>query len=685
MRGQVAPSATVLRDGKWSELPWRVVVPGDVLRLSAGDLVPADARLLQTKDLHVNQAALTGESLPVEKDASETAAANETAPEISANARNAVFLGTSIVSGTATALVIATGPATAFGDIAARLAASPPETEFERGTKKFGYLIMRTIIFLVFFVLLVSIVLRHNPLESILFALALAAATPCVGAGLVAIVPPNVTEPTTLGPAITAATTTGAAASTFHDAQYPVDLTDAQAGGAGCVGSGAPGGTHAVSHRWSVLGALSGDSLRADLVPAEGDGSGWHLRTTVNGLRVGTRTVDTVAGTTVPVSDWATLTIGAQADLPRLQPLRYWAAALELKLTRAHAGLPVGTLVLIGYAAANHAPAKPPPPPPAATTTTAPVTTTTTPAATTTTTPAPATTTAKKPKPTAKPAVKHHPRKQTPKKAPKPPKKKPAVGRPLTGTPPLEGRHDFPVAGGADWGDSYGGERSDVPGGWHHGDDLFAALGTPVVAVADGTIFAVGWNRVGGWRLWLVDHAGNDFYYAHLSGYTTLGRNNRAVQRGDVIGFVGNTGDAFTTQPHLHFEVHPTGLLYLGYDGAVDPTTYLRSWSLPQGVKVLPPVELPDGAPSGFGSAADFRRLLAVHPRPAKPSPPARTTAKSPGTGELVGRPRQRPIASGPVATTTEGQGSALPIAAGILLLAAGLAAVVHAARDGRT
>src|SRR4051794_18280771 len=160
---------------------------------------------------------------------------------------------------------------------------------------------------------------------------------PCVGAGLVAIVPPGVTEPTTLGPAITAATTTSADAATFHDAQYSVDLTDAQAGGAGCVRSTAPGGTHSVSARWSVLGAVSGDSLRADLVPAAGDGSGWHLRTTINALRVGTRTVDVVAGTTTPVSNWGTLTIGAQADLPKLAPLRYWAAALEVELTRAHA------------------------------------------------------------------------------------------------------------------------------------------------------------------------------------------------------------------------------------------------------------------------------------------------------------------------------------------------------------
>ncbi len=174
LRGQVAPKATLLRDGNWSELPRREIVPGDVFRLSAGDLVPADARLLQTKDLHVNQAALTGESLPVEKEALVKGAVIEAASENSANDRHAVFLGTSVVSGTATALVTATGPVTAFGDIAARLSSKPPETEFERGTKQFGYLIMKTIFFLVFFVVLISIVMRHNPLESILFALALA-------------------------------------------------------------------------------------------------------------------------------------------------------------------------------------------------------------------------------------------------------------------------------------------------------------------------------------------------------------------------------------------------------------------------------------------------------------------------------------------------------------------------------
>jgi len=136
----------------------------------------------------------------------------------------------------------------------------------------------------------------------------------------------------------------------------------------------------------------------------------------------------------------------------------------------------------------------------------------------------------------------------------------------------------FPVVGGVSYGDSYGGFRGDVPGNWHHGDDIFATLGTPVVAVADGTLNRVGWERLGGWRLWVRDHNRNQFYYAHLSGYSPLALRSKFVKKGDVIGFVGNTGDAFTTPPHLHFEIHPHQLLRLDYNGAVDPTSYLDGW-----------------------------------------------------------------------------------------------------------
>jgi Mg2+-importing ATPase len=161
LREQVSPTATVLRDGTWRELQRRGVVPGDIIQLSAGDLVPADARLLEARDLHVHEAALTGESLPGEK---------ATGPGMA----GAVFLGTSIVSGTAIAEVTATGANTQFGDIAARLAAKPPETEFQRGLRRFSYLIVRTTLFLVLFIIAVRIPLHRGAFESILFAVALA-------------------------------------------------------------------------------------------------------------------------------------------------------------------------------------------------------------------------------------------------------------------------------------------------------------------------------------------------------------------------------------------------------------------------------------------------------------------------------------------------------------------------------
>jgi Mg2+-importing ATPase len=168
LNARVAPTATVLRDGRWQDIPRRDVVPDDIIRLSAGDLVPADARLLEERDLYAQQASLTGESLPSEKDATSDAASS------SPDARNMVFLGTSIVSGTATAVVVATGPRTAFGDIAERLAQRPAETPFDQGLRRFGMLIMRAIIFLVLFLIVVSIVLHHNPFQSLLFAVALA-------------------------------------------------------------------------------------------------------------------------------------------------------------------------------------------------------------------------------------------------------------------------------------------------------------------------------------------------------------------------------------------------------------------------------------------------------------------------------------------------------------------------------
>jgi Mg2+-importing ATPase len=170
LRARVAPTATVLRDGAWQEIHRSEIVPGDLVRLSAGDLVPADARLLAARDLFVQQAALTGESMPVDK---------ETLPrpsDLSAGpaASDLVFLGTSVVSGTALARVLVTGPRTAFGSIAERLAMRPEETEFERGLRQFSMLIMRTVFFLVLFILVLRVALHKDALESLIFAVALA-------------------------------------------------------------------------------------------------------------------------------------------------------------------------------------------------------------------------------------------------------------------------------------------------------------------------------------------------------------------------------------------------------------------------------------------------------------------------------------------------------------------------------
>jgi murein DD-endopeptidase MepM/ murein hydrolase activator NlpD len=128
----------------------------------------------------------------------------------------------------------------------------------------------------------------------------------------------------------------------------------------------------------------------------------------------------------------------------------------------------------------------------------------------------------------------------------------------------------FPVYGQVSYGDDYGAPRAVTE--WHHGNDLFATEGTPVLAVADGTLFNVGVNTLGGNRLWLRDGRGNTFYYAHLSAYAPVAAEGAQVRAGEVIGFVGHTGQAITTPPHLHFEIHP------GDGDSVNPYPYLLAW-----------------------------------------------------------------------------------------------------------
>ncbi len=166
LKQQVAVQCTVLRDGTWSELPRREIVPGDLVRVTAGDMVPADSVLASAVDLHVQEAALTGESLPAEKSAPEQKDAILPA--------NRLYLGTSVVSGSGTASVTATGKNTEFGKIAGRLTRAPAETSFEHNLRQFGALILKTTLLLVLFVFLANVLLHKPSLEGFLFAVALA-------------------------------------------------------------------------------------------------------------------------------------------------------------------------------------------------------------------------------------------------------------------------------------------------------------------------------------------------------------------------------------------------------------------------------------------------------------------------------------------------------------------------------
>ena len=169
LRKKITTTATVTRDGKRQEVPLSSLVPGDLISLAAGDIVPADARVIASRDFFVNQSALTGEPYPVEKSSKMEAAA--TSP---AEREDSIFLGTSVVSGSANAIVTVTGTSTEYGMIAGMLSARPPETEFERGLSRFGNLMMRLVFFLVIFVFFVNALLHHGILDSLLFAVALA-------------------------------------------------------------------------------------------------------------------------------------------------------------------------------------------------------------------------------------------------------------------------------------------------------------------------------------------------------------------------------------------------------------------------------------------------------------------------------------------------------------------------------
>ncbi|MFO1097392.1 MAG: magnesium-translocating P-type ATPase [Xanthobacteraceae bacterium] len=168
LKRSVAVRASVRRDGAVARIPVEDIVPGDIVELAAGDLVPADGIVLASRAAHTNESLLTGEPYPVEKRAGLCSA------EYPAEAFNALFSGTAVVSGEATMLVVATGAGTRFGGIAAALQSDRPPTPFERGIHAFGVLILRMTGFLVLFVLLAHLAFHRPVIESFLFAVALA-------------------------------------------------------------------------------------------------------------------------------------------------------------------------------------------------------------------------------------------------------------------------------------------------------------------------------------------------------------------------------------------------------------------------------------------------------------------------------------------------------------------------------
>jgi Mg2+-importing ATPase len=170
LRAMIQVTATVLRAGRPVEEPLARIVPGDVVRLSAGDMIPADVRIVACRDLFVTQASLTGESLPVEKHDAPEAPADRTPLEL----RNLCFLGTAVESGTATAVVVETGPRTYLGAIASTLTGAPVETAFDQGVARFTWLMIRFIAVMVPLVFVINGLTKHDWREAFFFAVAVA-------------------------------------------------------------------------------------------------------------------------------------------------------------------------------------------------------------------------------------------------------------------------------------------------------------------------------------------------------------------------------------------------------------------------------------------------------------------------------------------------------------------------------
>jgi len=160
---------TVIRNGISKEIPSQEVVPGDVIVLSAGNIIPGDSLIIESQELFVDEAAFTGETYPVEKESCVLPVDTPLAKR-----KNSLFMGAHVISGKATALVINTGTETEFGKISSGLQLKSPETDFEKGIRKFGYMLMEITLLLVIIIFGVNVYLHKPVLDSFLFSLALA-------------------------------------------------------------------------------------------------------------------------------------------------------------------------------------------------------------------------------------------------------------------------------------------------------------------------------------------------------------------------------------------------------------------------------------------------------------------------------------------------------------------------------
>jgi murein DD-endopeptidase MepM/ murein hydrolase activator NlpD len=307
----------------------------------------------------------------------------------------------------------------------------------------------------------------------------------------------------------------------------------------------------------------------ASAVAASGRANGDISSTTASGATYQGQPLSIEANGRIQLGDWGymqTLVQTVGTGDPGTYSYHQFLRALDLHVTADHGGLPAGSEIIVGWAEAFAQ----------ASIETETVTI-----------------------PASGPQQASTQPEKTPSK--KPSKKNSKIVRPIP--PDLQPKlnregYVFPVYGQTWYSDSFGVPRADT--GWHHGIDIFAPMGTPVLAVADGTVFSVGWNNLGGNRLWLRDGDGNEFYYAHLSAYSPLAVNRLHVKAGAVLGFIGNSGDAITTPPHLHFEAHAAALIPLGYDrSTINPYYWLV------GLEHLLNVEFPAGT-------ADWAKQLAA-------------------------------------------------------------------------